>query len=131
RRALCRLHQMGRGAGAETGVPPERESFWEKAARRRSETQVQRVARGPVPQRSPSFCAMTEWKWEDAARRPSLSSVRRHQEKIALGPAGYIKDDQQHSHTRTSAEILGISSGSRASAVAPHSRALVPAESAR
>jgi hypothetical protein len=64
---------------------------------------------------------MTEWKWEDAARKPPLPSVERRQEKIPLGPAIYLKDDQQHSHTRTPAETLGISSGNCASTVAPHS----------
>ena len=63
---------------------------------------------------------MTEWRWEDAADLPP-STVERDPKKIASSPAVYIKGDQQHLHTRTSAETPGISAGNRASTLAPHS----------
>ena len=65
---------------------------------------------------------MREWKWEDAALKPPLSSVERGAEKIASVPAGYIKGDEQHSHTRTSAETLAISNENRATRPAPHTQ---------
>jgi hypothetical protein len=65
---------------------------------------------------------MREWKWEDAALKPPLSSVERDADKIASVPAGYIKGDEQHSHTRTSAETLAVSGENRATRPALHTQ---------
>jgi hypothetical protein len=51
---------------------------------------------------------MTEWKWEDAASKLDHSAVKRGREKIASASGQYGKADALYSHTRISAETLGI-----------------------
>jgi hypothetical protein len=65
---------------------------------------------------------MTDWKWEDAALNPPLSSVERHDEKIASAAAVNSKDDDQHSHTRRCAETLMVAGENRATRPASHTQ---------
>jgi len=65
---------------------------------------------------------MREWKWEDAALRPPLSLAERDAEKFASVPAGYVKGDEQHSHTRTCTESLAVSGENRATSPTLHTQ---------
>src|SRR5262249_14173443 len=96
----------------------------EKAARRRPETQIHRVACSPVPQCSPSFGVMRGWKWEDAALKPPLllPTVEKDAEKIVSVVPTYIKVDEQHSHISTWAEILAVSGENRGTRPTPHTQ---------
>src|SRR6516225_3588659 len=72
-----------------------------------------------MSQRPPA--SMTEWKWEDVASTSAHSSVKKGREKIASASAEYRKADALHSHTRVSAETLGIPGENQAPALASNS----------